>query len=122
MYQYEVDVDGKQGGAHTAINRLINFNKKRGNKYNISFIDKLTSDYDISGLTPSQQNMLFLVDKIMDPTANMGAYDLNKDGVLSNKELAGFHADEHWAGHKGDEDLRKSFIQKLVEDYQTYKP
>ena len=47
---------------------------------------------------------------------------ISSDRVLSDKELAGFHADEHWAGHGGDKQVRDDFIQKLIEDYQFYKP
>ena len=73
--------------------------------------------------------MLFLADKLEDPTANMGTYDLNGDGILSDRELAGFHADEHWAGYEGagtltptkeGEKERQSFIDKLVLDYPYY--
>ena len=121
LYQYEI---GDKEGAHTAINRLISFNESRGNQYDISFLDSMIKNksYDFSELTPEQQNMLFLADKLQDSTANMGKYDINKDRVLSDKELAGFHADEHWAGHSGDKQVRDDFIQKLIEDYQFYKP
>ena len=101
--------------------------------------------YYFSGLTPEQQNMLFLADKLGDKTANMGTYDTDGDSVLSNEELAGFHTDEHWAGYGGVEDFiynllggigpeqspssqkkvgaeRQSFIDKLLLDYQAYKP
>ena len=64
--------------------------------------------------------MLFLADKLEDETANMGKFDLDGDRVLSNEELAGFHADEHWAGHGGDKNVRKSFINKLILDYPHY--
>jgi len=122
LYQYEVDVDGEQGGAHTAINRLINFNKELDNPYDISFLDSIIEDksYDFSQLTPEQQNMLFLADKLEDETANMGKFDLDGDRMLSNEELAGFHADEHWAGHGGDEAVRSAFIDKLILDYPYY--
>ena len=145
LYQYEI---GDQGGAHTAINRLISFNKKSGNKYNISFLDAIIDDksYDFSQLTPEQQSMLFLADKLGDETANMGRYDTNNDNVLSDKELAGFHADEHWAGYGNVQDViyglmggqgptdtplpilsqgdidRQTFIDKIIKDYQAYKP
>jgi hypothetical protein len=142
LYQYEI---GDQGGAHTAINRLISFNKRSGNKYDISFLDAIIKDksYDFSQLTPEEQSMLFLADKLIDPTANMGTYDINNDGILSNEELSGFHADEHWAGYGGAEDFifnlkggvgptkpinlldmmeRHAFMDKTSEDYQFYKP
>ena len=122
LYQYEVDVDGKQGGAHTAINRLLAFNEENDNIYDTSFLKSIVEDksYDFSRLTPEQQNILFLADKLKDTTANMGKYDIDKDNMLSNKELAGFHADEHWAGHGGDKNVRKSFINKLILDYPHY--
>ena len=121
MYQYEI---GDKQGAHTAINRIIAFNDKNKEKYDVSFLDPIIKNksYDFSELTSDQQNMLFLADKLQDSTANMGKYDINKDRVLSDKELAGFHADEHWAGHSGDKQVRDDFIQKLIEDYQFYKP
>ena len=142
LYQYEI---GDQGGAHTAINRLISFNDKSGNKYDVSFAQDMLDNksYDFSQLSPEQQNMLFLADKLRDPTANMGTYDFNNDGILSNEELAGFHADEHWSGYGGAEDFifnlkggvgpkkplnlldmmeRHAFMDKTSEDYQFYKP
>ena len=145
LYQYEI---GDQGGAHTAINRLISFNNNLKNPYNISFLDSIVNDksYDFSRLTPEQQSMLFLADKLGDETANMGRYDTNNDNVLSDKELAGFHADEHWAGYGNVQDViyglmggqgptdtplpilsqgdidRQTFIDKIIKDYQAYKP
>ena len=50
----------------------------------------------------------------------MGKFDLDGDRMLSNEELAGFHADEHWAGHGGDEAVRSAFIDKLILDYPYY--
>lgn len=154
LYQYEI---GDKGGAHTAINRLLEFNKVSGNKYDVKFAQDMLSNnlYDFSQLTPEQQNMLFLADKLGDKTANMGTYDVEGafdklgnpigDNKLSDEELAGFHTDEHWAGYGGVEDFiynllggqgpeqspssqkkitdeRQSFIDKLLLDYQFYKP
>lgn len=144
LYQYEI---GDKGGAHTAINRLLEFNKVSGKKYNVKFAQDMLDNnlYDFSQLTPEQQNMLFLADKLGDKTANMGTYDEDGDRILSDKELAGFHTDEHWAGYGGVEDFiynllggqgpeqspssqkkitdeRQSFIDKLLLDYQAYKP
>lgn len=145
LYQYEI---GDKEGAHTAINRLISFNKSRGNQYDISFLKSIVDDksYDFSKLDPEEQNMLFLADKLIDPTANMGRYDTDGDKVLSNEELAGFHADEHYAGYGNVEDViyelmggqgaadtplpilsqsdinRQAFIDKIIKDYQAYKP
>tara|TARA_R100000458_G_C8196759_1_gene188619 strand:+ start:241 stop:843 length:603 start_codon:yes stop_codon:yes gene_type:complete len=142
MYQYEI---GDEQGAHSAINRLISFNKASGGKYDISFLDSLIKNktYDFSTLTAEQQDILFLADKLGDKTANMGTYDFNNDGILSNEELSEFHADEHWAGYEGVEDFifnlkggigpRKSsnppnitkrhlFTDKASKDYQFYKP
>ena len=171
ILQYEIDekkgfpeYNTVQGGAHTGINRLIDFNKKLGDKYDISFINKiLPQQYDVSGdaypenihsgpnpknlfdfseLDEQSQFIVFLADKLGDPTANMGKYDVDGDGKLSNRELAEFHADEHWAGYEGADinnpknaypnflskltkkgmDERNAFIEKLVKDYQYYKP
>ena len=76
----------------------------------------------------------------------MGRYDTDGDKVLSNEELAGFHADEHYAGYGNAQDViyelmggqgptdtplpilsqsdidRQSFIDKIIKDYQAYKP
>lgn len=145
LYQYEI---GDKEGAHTAINRLISFNKSRENQYDVSFAESMLDNnlYDFSELDPEQQNMLFLADKLIDPTANMARYDTNKDNFLSNEELAGFHADEHYAGYGNVEDViyelmggqgaadtplpvlsqsdinRQAFIDKIIKDYQAYKP
>ena len=93
-----------------------------------------------------KEKILFLADKLIDPTANMGRYDIDGDKVLSNEELAAFHADEHYAGYGNVEDViyelmggqgptdtplpilsqgdidRQSFIDKIIKDYQAYKP
>jgi hypothetical protein len=161
ILQYEIDsttgfpnYENIQGGARTAINRLIEYNKNLGDKYDISFINQLLPrKYDVSGnaylenihsgpepqnlydfsqLSKEEQIIMFLADKFRDKTANMGKYDTEGDfdkkgnpigdGKLSNKELARFHADEHWAGHKGDKNKRDAFIKKVSEDYQFYKP
>ena len=145
LYQYDI---GEKEGALTAINRLISINESRVNQYDISFLDSMIKNksYDFSQLTPEQQNMLFLADKLVDKTANMGRYDTDGDKVLSNEELAGFHADEHYAGYGNAQDViyelmggqgptdtplpilsqsdidRQSFIDKIIKDYQAYKP
>ena len=160
LYQYETDestgfpnYENIQGGAHTAINRIIEYNKSQGDKYDISFINQLLpQEYDVSGdayketihsgpnpenlydfskLSEEDQFIMVLIDKLGDPTANMGKYDTDGDKKLSDKELAEFHADEHWAGYEGAETLtptkkgkieKDAFIKKASEDYQFYKP
>ena len=133
LYQYEIDENNIQGGAHTAVNRLINYNERLNNKFDISFTESMikNNSYDFSNLTEEEQLIMFLVDKLEDKTANMGKYDIDGNKKLSNKELAGFHADEHWAGYEGVGTLtptkkgkieRDDFIQKLIKDYQSYKP
>ena len=104
LYQYEV---GKGQGAHTAINRLMRLTKN-----NIPDWAKelKNQNYDVSNLTPEQQKILFIADKLKDETASF------KD-VDTLKELAQFWADEHWAG---EEALKESKMETFLGDTNIY--
>ena len=81
LFQYEV---GKGQGAHTAINRLI---KQIG--YEPSFLEGLSeSDYDVSTLSPEQQQILFIADKL-----RMGD---SMKGVDTPDELREFWIEDHF--------------------------
>tara|TARA_R100000700_G_C3165861_1_gene140993 strand:- start:411 stop:1073 length:663 start_codon:yes stop_codon:yes gene_type:complete len=91
LFQYE---KGKGHGAHTAINRLESYFEGRGMDVPewLSSVNE-ESGWDVSSLSPSQQYMLFLGDKALDPTAHMR--DVDTVGGLRD-----FWEKEHWAGHK----------------------
>jgi hypothetical protein len=107
MFQYET---GEDQGAETAINRLIN---QLG--YVPDFLEGIgEKGYDISGLTPEQQQSVFLADKLKDETASF------KD-VDTLGEVAEFWVDEHWAGYGEDMELRQKMIDKFLKDMSSYK-
>ena len=106
LFQYET---GKGMGAHTAINRLINITDSYP-KFLEGIVDK---NYDISELTEEEQKMLFLADKLKDPTASL-------KGVDTPEELAEFWADEHWAGYGEDLDLKRNKMDKFIQDINYY--
>ena len=112
MFQYET---GEDQGAETAINRLIN---QLG--YVPDFLEGIgEKGYDISGLTPEQQQSVFLADKLRDEEASFDAD--GTDYVDTDQELAKFWVDEHWAGYGEDMNLRKQMIDKFLEDMKHYK-
>jgi len=115
LFQFEIDQNG-QGGAHTAINRLI---EQIG--YRPEFLEGLSeSDYDISGLSPEQQQAIFLGNllqmKNKDP--GKGRVLANFAGVDTDEELADYWAQYHQAGEKLDTKGYDDNIAKFLEDLQ----
>ena len=130
IYQYEMDRPGqynKEGkeyinqGAHTAVNRLIEINKLDNN---ISLWgeggqpewinDLINNNYNVGELNEEQQHLLFLADKMRDPTASL-------KGVDTNKELSEFWAEEHQAGTKPGTQEREDILSKFSKDMPEYQ-
>jgi hypothetical protein len=123
LFQFEV---GKNQGAHTAINRLISqLNEQKLQIPNfLSGLD--SSDYDISVLSPEQQQLIFLGNILQMPDKTEKGYgparfyDINNDGEISNEELAQYWAQYHQAGTKPDTNEYKNMLDKFTEDVQFY--
>ena len=122
LFQFEV---GKDQGAHTAINRLMHYYDKDP--------DWLTSlannNYDVSGLSESQQQELFLAEAlqekdkgVMEGYGKAGLYDINNDMVISDDELANYWAQYHHAGTEPEtteyDDMINTFEEDLREGYR----
>jgi hypothetical protein len=131
IYQYEKDRPGvynEEGkefinqGASTAINRLIAINDIDNN---INLWDKedgqpgwindlINNNYDVGQLTSEQQHLIFLADKMRDPTASF-------KGVNTDKKLAVEWADEHQAGTKPGTPERKAILNKFKKDMPEFE-
>ena len=110
LFQYE---KGYKQGAHTAINRLIG---EIG--YTPNFLQGITSsDYDISKLSRDEQKILFLADKLQNPSkgTNLGIA-MGDDKDLSDEEIADYWVDYHWSGYGDDMELREKMRNKFIED------
>ena len=131
IYQYEMDRPGqynKEGkeyinqGASTAINRLIAINdinngidlwdKEGGQPEWIN--DLINNNYNVGQLNEEQQHLLFLADKMRDPTASL-------KGVDTDEELAEFWAEEHQAGTKAGTQEREDIISKFSKDMPEFE-
>ncbi len=120
LFQFEV---GKGQGAHTAINRLI---KQLG--YTPDFLEGIEDKgYDVSGLSPEQQQALFLGNLLRMPHkeegegyGKAGFYDTDDDDMFSDDELAQYWAQYHHAGTKPGTDEYKAMIDKFTKDVQYY--
>jgi hypothetical protein len=113
LFQFE---KGEDQGAETAITRLIN---QLGYKPN--FLEGIEEkDYDISGLLPEQQQILFLGNLLQKPEKGAGFYDINKDDLYSNKELANLWATHHQAGTKPGTKEYDDIVNKFLEDIAYY--
>ena len=125
LFQFEV---GEDQGAHTAINRLTSQLKKE----NLAIPQFLTgldsSNYDISSLSPEQQQIIFLGNLLQTPDKTEKGYgparfeDIDNDGEISNEELAQYWAQYHQAGTKPNTTEYQNMLDKFTEDVQFYKP
>ena len=118
---FQFGVGGKQG-AHTAINRLISQLNKQ--KLQIpEFLSELdSSDYDISVLSPEQQQMLFLGNLMQMPHKKGKGYSkASFEGVDTDEELAEYWAQYHQAGTKPGTTEYENMLDKFTQDVQFYK-
>ena len=120
LYQFEV---GEKGGAHTAMNRLMHYYGK--DKAPAWLLSLANNNYDVSGLSKSQQQELFLAEAlqernkgVMEGYGRAGIYDTNYDMVISDDELAQYWAQYHQAGTKPNTDEYSDIINKFTEDLQ----
>ena len=101
LFQFEVS---EKQGAHTAMNRLMHY---YGNENTPEWLMSLANNnYDVSGLSPSQQQELFLANILQTP--------------ISDEELADFWAQYHHAGTKPGTDAYTNQRQKFIDDIQHY--
>ena len=124
LFQFEV---GEGQGAHTAINRLIAQLDKQNLQIPKFLAGLDSSDYDISVLSPEQQQILFLGNLLQTPDKKGKGYgparfhDIDKDKKISDKELAQSWAQYHQAGTKPGTPEYQSMLDKFTQDVQFYK-
>ena len=113
MFQFEL---GKAEGGHTAINRLISQNKGVAP----SFLEGIAqSDYDVSSLSPEQQQAIFLGNLLQMPNVK-GKMPASFEGIDTDEELADYWAQHHHAGTKVDTDAYNEMIGKFLGDMPYY--
>ena len=130
IFQYEMDRPGQYNeegkeyinqGASTAVNRLIAINSldnnitlwgEGGQPEWIN--DLINNNYNVGELNEEQQYLLFLADKMRDPTASF-------KGVDTDEELAAEWAEEHHAGTKAGTQEREDIISKFLKDMPEYE-
>ena len=123
LFQFEV---GKNEGAHTAINRLMHYYDKAPILEEPDWLTSLANNnYDVSGLSESQQQELFLAEALQEENKGVmegydraGLYDINNDMVISDDELANYWAQYHHAGTKPGTDEYKDMLSTFTEDLQ----
>ena len=122
LFQFEMNVPGKgQGAAQTAIKRLV---EQLG--YVPEFAEGLgEKNYDVSGLTPEQQQILFLGNLLQKPNikdekgnivSKAGFYDTDDKEGYSDEELANFWATHHQAGTIPETDEYNAMVKKFLLD------
>ena len=116
LFQFEV---GKGKGAHTAINRLISQLGRAP-----AFLEGMKeSNYDVSTLSPEQQQILFLVNLLQKPSLEDDISVLPSfKGVDTDEELAHLWAQHHHAGTRPGtpeyDDMVDKFLLDLQEGYR----
>lgn len=115
LFQFEV---GEGQGANTAINRLIS---EIG--YTPSFLEGFgEGGYDVSTLSPEQQQMIFLGNLLQMPNKEGEGYIPSSfKGIDTNEELADYWAQHHHAGTKPGTDEYSDMVTKFLEDIAYYK-
>lgn len=119
LFQFEKNVEGKgQGGANTAINRLIDEISLNHEDVDIpEWVWNLSeSDYDVSNLSPEQQKIIFLGNLLQKPERGANYVSASFKGVDTDEELAAYWAQHHQAGTIIDTDEYKNIINKFTED------
>ena len=113
LFQFEV---GKGQGANTAINRLIAQNKGAVP----SFLEGISqSNYDVSSLTPEQQQAIFLGNLLQMPHKE-GKVPSSFAGVDTDEELANYWAQHHQAGTQVGSDAQSQMVNKFLSDIAHY--
>ena len=115
LFQFE---SGENQGAHTAITRLIT---ELG--FEPEFLKGIAdSNYDVSNLTPEQQQMIFLGNLMQMPHKGdaEGRVPANFAGVDTNEELANYWAQYHQAGTELGTPEYESMLDKFTEDVEYY--
>ena len=113
LFQFET---GEGQGANTAINRLIEQNEK----VVPSFLEGISqSNYDVSSLSPEQQQIIFLRNFLQMPNVK-GKMPASFMGVDTDKELADYWAQHHHAGTKVDSDDYGKMVNKFLSDIALY--
>ena len=126
IFQFEKNRPGKYDkygreyinqGAQTAINRLIAQNQGVAP----SFLEGIAeSNYDVSSLSPVQQQAIFLGNLLQMPDKGEGYMPASFMGVDTDKELAEYWAQYHQAGTKPETDEYNEMINKFLRDMPYY--
>jgi len=116
LFQFE---EGENQGANTAINRLIS---EIG--YTPTFLKGIAEGgYDISSLSPEQQQMIFLGNLLQMPQKEGEGYlPSSFEGIDTDEELAEYWAQHHQAGTKPGTDEYEDMLTKFLSDMSYYKP
>ena len=113
LFQFEV---GEGQGAQTAINRLIAQNQG----VVPSFLEGMgQSNYDVSTLTPEQQQTIFLGNLLQMPNVE-GKVPSSFAGVDTDEELANYWAQHHQAGTQVGSDAQNQMVNKFLSDIAHY--
>ena len=118
LFQFELDWGGEQRGAHTAINRLI---EEIG--YTPTFLEGIgEKGYDVSTLSPEEQQMIFLGNLLQMPQKKGEGYlPSSFAGIDTDEELAEYWAQHHQAGTKPGTDEYEDMLSKFLKDIAFYK-
>jgi len=132
-YQYEMNVfnnendeylkelSNPQGGAETAVRRLINSYKNYGmeipedinNLLNLSKIDEPLYNIDFSQLPEELQDELFYADKQQNPNFKLAELG---SGKLSMKDA---WLNYHWSGAEAQRESKSNYYDKKIIDYNN---
>ena len=113
MFQFE---KGEDQGAHTAITRLTKLLEKQGAVVPDWISELSENEYDVSELSPEQQQIIFLGNLLQKPT-KPGRTPASFAGINTDEELGKYWAQHHQAGttpgSKGEEGMINNFIENL---------
>ena len=130
LFQFDV---GEGEGANTAFNRLISqlgkmneeepkFVKEMQNLQNMNLNAFSKSGYDVSVLSPEEQQILFLGNLLQMPSKKEEGYkEASFADIDTDEKLAEYWAQYHHAGTKPGTEEYKKMIDKFTKDIAYYK-
>ena len=116
LFQFESNVEGGgQGGAQTAITRLTNLLESQGAVVPDWISELSENEYDVSGLSPEQQQIIFL-GNLLEKKNVEGRVPSSFKDVKTLEDVAKYWAQHHQAGTTPDSTEEEKMMNRFKKD------